>query len=375
ETVHEERGDKVEWATTTAASLDAEQDSGTINRTQSTAIPNEPIPQGTGSGGSPRCQDTILRDRPAQTRFERLSKQSYEPPLLRVNTLRSGEDSMQLIELIKLCTKLSTRVLTLENNKTAQDLEITHLKKRVKRLEKKRKSRTLQLKRRLFKVRIESSTEKSLEIHRRYGHDIEINTTSTSITTANINITTAKPVTTVSAPITTAGVSASTAEPSTPPITTTVIEYEDLTIAQTLMKIKSKKSKEKAKERGSKEKSSKTATRPTRGVIMREASETTTKPTVPPQQKLDPKDKDKGGSKRQKTGESSELAEELRDKEADELSQEELQQMMIIVLEQGMNIEALQIKEGNRHLHAGREGVSIVKRNSYIDAGRKALGG
>ncbi|GKC23994.1 hypothetical protein Tco_1026144, partial [Tanacetum coccineum] len=32
-------------------------------------------------------------------------------------------------------------------------------------------------------------------------------------------------------------------------------------------------------------------------------------------------------------------------------------------------------EEGNRHLHAGREGVSIVKGNSYIDAGRKALGG
>ncbi|GKA87417.1 hypothetical protein Tco_0809181, partial [Tanacetum coccineum] len=31
-------------------------------------------------------------------------------------------------------------------------------------------------------------------------------------------------------------------------------------------------------------------------------------------------------------------------------------------------------REGNRHLHAGREGVSIVKGNSYIDAGRKALG-
>ncbi|GKC94875.1 hypothetical protein Tco_1160317 [Tanacetum coccineum] len=32
-------------------------------------------------------------------------------------------------------------------------------------------------------------------------------------------------------------------------------------------------------------------------------------------------------------------------------------------------------KEGNRHLHADREGVSIVKRNSYTDAGCKALGG
>ncbi|GKA77171.1 putative reverse transcriptase domain-containing protein [Tanacetum coccineum] len=53
---------------------------------------------------------------------------------------------------------------------------------------------------------------------------------------------------------------------------------------------------------------------------------------------------DQESSKRQKTGESSELAEEPRDKEADELSQEELQQMMIVVPEQGMNVEALQTK-------------------------------
>ncbi|GJV44262.1 hypothetical protein Tco_1428798 [Tanacetum coccineum] len=160
-------------------------------------------------------------------------------------------------------------------------------------------------------------------------------------------------------------------------------------------------------------------------------------------------------SKRQKTGESSVSAEEPKDKE-EELSQERLQQMMIIVLEQGMNVEALQTKypiidweiytkgarkywkiirvgnhtevyqffddmlkafdkedlvklwslvkekfnsteptedkereiwvklkrfasyvyrEGNRHLYANREGVSIVKRNSYTDAGCKALGG
>nr|GEV25125.1 hypothetical protein [Tanacetum cinerariifolium] len=53
---------------------------------------------------------------------------------------------------------------------------------------------------------------------------------------------------------------------------------------------------------------------------------------------------DQESSKRQKTGESSELAEEPKDKEADELSQEELQQMIIIVPEQRMNVEALQTK-------------------------------
>nr|GEZ50008.1 hypothetical protein [Tanacetum cinerariifolium] len=294
ETVHDERGVRVERDATTAASIDVEQDSGTINRTQSTAIPNEPIPQGTGSGGSPRRQDTILRDRPAQTRFEKLSKLCHKPPLSRVNTLGSREDSMQLMELMGLCTKLSARVLDLENNKTAQDLKITHLKKRVKRLEKKRKSRTPQLKGRRNDQDEGISFVQDAKIHGRYGYDIEINTASISITIASINITNVEPVTTISTPITTSSVSASTAEPSTPPPTTTVIEDEDLIIAQTLMKIKSEKSKGKSKERGSKEKSSETATRPTREVIMREASETTTRPTVSPQQKLDPKDKCKG---------------------------------------------------------------------------------
>ncbi|GJW26562.1 reverse transcriptase domain-containing protein [Tanacetum coccineum] len=49
-------------------------------------------------------------------------------------------------------------------------------------------------------------------------------------------------------------------------------------------------------------------------------------------------------SKRQKTRESSEPIEEPKDKEEEELSQERIQQMMIIVLEQGMNVEALQTK-------------------------------
>ncbi|GJT96362.1 putative ribonuclease H-like domain-containing protein [Tanacetum coccineum] len=44
EAVHKELGDKMEKAATTASSLEAEQDSGNINRTQSMATLNEPIP-------------------------------------------------------------------------------------------------------------------------------------------------------------------------------------------------------------------------------------------------------------------------------------------------------------------------------------------
>ncbi|GKD03861.1 hypothetical protein Tco_1178835 [Tanacetum coccineum] len=260
ETVHKEREDRMERFTTTASSLEAEQDSGNILRTQSMATLNEPIHQGTGSGSGPKLQDTILGDRPAQTRFERLSKQSNDPPLLRVNTFGSGEDRLKIMELMEICIKLFDRVFALEIIKTDQNLEIINLKKRVDASKQGRNE---------DQDEDISWFQEDAETQGRYVHDIDI--------------TTAERVTTASAPITTAGVSVSTAEPSTPPTTTNVIEDKDRTIAQTLMKMRS----EKSKERGSKEKSSETATRPTRGVTMQEPSETASRPIVPPQKQLD----------------------------------------------------------------------------------------
>ncbi|GJU85432.1 hypothetical protein Tco_1292978 [Tanacetum coccineum] len=61
------------------------------------------------------------------------------------------EPSMKLKELMSFYTKLQQRVLDLENTKTAQTQEITSLKKRVKKLEKKGGSRTYKLKR-LYRV-------------------------------------------------------------------------------------------------------------------------------------------------------------------------------------------------------------------------------
>ncbi|GJT71829.1 putative ribonuclease H-like domain-containing protein [Tanacetum coccineum] len=54
----------------------------------------------------------------AQIKFEAASKQSNDPPLSRVNTLGSGEDSMKLNELMEFCTKLSERALELCDIKT-----------------------------------------------------------------------------------------------------------------------------------------------------------------------------------------------------------------------------------------------------------------
>ncbi|GJZ12605.1 putative ribonuclease H-like domain-containing protein, partial [Tanacetum coccineum] len=116
------RGMIVERLTTTATGLDSEQDRGNISKTQSKATPNEPSSIGTSSGGGPRRQDTM------------------------------GDTITQ------------PRVLDLENTKTAQAQEITSLKKRVKKLERKKKSRTHGLKR-LYKVglsaRIDSSDDEA----------------------------------------------------------------------------------------------------------------------------------------------------------------------------------------------------------------------
>nr|GEX99294.1 hypothetical protein [Tanacetum cinerariifolium] len=51
-------------------------------------------------------------------------------------------DILKLKELIEICTKLSDRVLDLEKTKTAQAKVIANLKKKVKKLERKRRSRT-----------------------------------------------------------------------------------------------------------------------------------------------------------------------------------------------------------------------------------------
>ncbi|GJT44983.1 hypothetical protein Tco_0953698 [Tanacetum coccineum] len=79
--------------------------------------------------------------------------------------LLSGEDRLKLTDLMDMCTKLSERVLDLEHTKTAQAQEITNLKLRVKKLEKKAGLRTHKFKR-LYKVgvtrRVEYSDDESL---------------------------------------------------------------------------------------------------------------------------------------------------------------------------------------------------------------------
>ncbi|GJR71296.1 hypothetical protein Tco_0083661 [Tanacetum coccineum] len=233
EAVDKELGDNLMRAATTASSLEAEQD----------------------SGSGPRCQDTILGDAEAQTRFETASKQSNNPPLSRVNTLRSGEDRLKLKELMDLCTKLSDRVFDSETTKTAQAKEIASLKKRVKKLERKRKLKTPRMN--LFKIdkdfneEFDANMDEAIEQVYDANNDI-IKEGEVQVPTADMEVNTASALYSSN---------------------NNNIEDEDLIIAQTLMKMRSEKSK-------------------VRGVVMKEPSETATRPTLPPQQH-DPKDKGK----------------------------------------------------------------------------------
>ncbi|GJS06368.1 hypothetical protein Tco_0363164 [Tanacetum coccineum] len=111
EVVHKELGDSLVRAATTASSLEVKQD----------------------SGGGPRCQET-MGDTITQTRFENVSKLSND--------------------------SLLARVLDFEKTKTTKANEIASLKRRVKKLKKKRSSRTHKLKR-LYKVGLSDRVESS----------------------------------------------------------------------------------------------------------------------------------------------------------------------------------------------------------------------
>nr|GEX91377.1 hypothetical protein [Tanacetum cinerariifolium] len=199
----------------------------------------------TGSGSGPRCQDTTLGDVGAQTSMEHpddlmdcVPPTPYDSPLSGGHTPGSDED-----------------------------LVIKKLQKKVKGLDKKQRARTLGMNR----FKIGTSRRKSLDKDNvsKQGRNLK---TSPMFEEGNINddfdnindmvdeaidnvegdtvndggaVNTATTgVSAASASVTTASVSISTAEPRTPPTTTTTaFEDKDLTIAQTLVKMRSEKAK------------------------------------------------------------------------------------------------------------------------------------
>nr|GEU61196.1 putative ribonuclease H-like domain-containing protein [Tanacetum cinerariifolium] len=166
-----------------------------------------------------------MRDTIAQTSSERMSKLSNDSLLTRDNTLQSDEDRLKLNELMELCTTLQSRVFDLEKTKTTQALEIDSLKRRVKKLEKKQRSRTHKLKR-LYKVgltaRVESSdNEQSLGEDASKQERISDIDANEKVGVAQVQVSTAA--------------------------TTATISIDEVTLAQALAELKHTKPKAKAK--------------------------------------------------------------------------------------------------------------------------------
>nr|GEZ38865.1 putative ribonuclease H-like domain-containing protein [Tanacetum cinerariifolium] len=212
----------------------------------------------------------------AQTRFETASKRSNDPPLSTSHTVESGEDRMEqetdLTDFIPP-TPYDSRLSgghtpkVMREAKTTQDKVITRFKLRVRRLEKKRKTRTLQpMKRRLFKGRVKTSTDKRLgedaskqgkndgqieDLNLINGADTEVivedkeviiedkgsgekgGSKAETVSTARPNISAARP-------------EVSTTKAKTPPTTTTLFDNKDVTIADTLVKMKSQKARKRS---------------------------------------------------------------------------------------------------------------------------------
>ncbi|GJR53998.1 putative ribonuclease H-like domain-containing protein [Tanacetum coccineum] len=348
--INEEMFDSVEMDATTASSLEAEQASGNINKTQFTTTLNEPFFLELGSGSGPWRQET-MGGMQAQTRSEGVSNLSSDPPLLGGHTLGSGEDNMEhqieltdnvpntphdsplpgvntpgsdegsleLNELMDLVTKLSHRVFDLEKVKTAQAKEIAGLKRRVTKLEQRQRSRILKnhpfrfgssRRQSLGKKDVSKQGRKHLKTQLQFGEDAfddiddlvdegmafvqekdaenqgKIGADDTEVVKGSGDtevLDTEKAVNTAGEGVSTASVpeTVSTAAPRTPPTTTTVFDDEDVTMAmaQTLIKMK----EEKAKEKGVVIKDVEDSSRPVRSIT-----------TLQPLPTIDPKDKGKG---------------------------------------------------------------------------------
>ncbi|GJT67525.1 hypothetical protein Tco_1019005 [Tanacetum coccineum] len=188
EAVHKELGDSLVRATTTASSLEVEQDSGNITKTRSKATPNKSGSHRTNSGGGPRCQETM------------------------------GDTIAQI------------RVLDLENTKTTQQNEIDSLKRRVKKLEQKKRSRTHKLKRlrkvgATARVVVKGVNERSNVVE----EVVEvINTAKLIIDAAQVSVASDK---------------VSTASAATNVSAATTTTADDLTLAQALQELKCTKPK------------------------------------------------------------------------------------------------------------------------------------
>nr|GEW25483.1 hypothetical protein [Tanacetum cinerariifolium] len=183
----------------------------------------------------------------------------YNSPLSEGHIPRSNDGSMTLKKLTDLCTTLLKKVLDIENVKTPQAKKTASLKKRITKMEQRRCSRFLGFypfragsskRHGLGRRKVSKQGRKKMKPQQMFqdindvldkNADIEMivgdkgngekgGSTAKTVSTARLDISAARP-------------EVSTTEPKTPPTTTNLFDNEDVTIADTLVKMKNLKAK------------------------------------------------------------------------------------------------------------------------------------
>ncbi|GKB40530.1 hypothetical protein Tco_0885472 [Tanacetum coccineum] len=230
------------------------------------------------------------------------------------HTSDKAEGALNLQELYVLCTNLSNKVLILESIKDAQAAELSALKSRIKKLEKKCKPIIFHHRAWLKSGRKKSKPESTLDDSTAFddqdaNHGMEYMETEEAVDegrqssetkevkliddtdvvenkgssdkggNAKELVSTARPEVSTTRPyIDAARQEDSAVKPRNPPTTTSIFKDEDITMAQTLIKMK----EEKAKEKGVSIKDVEDSSRPARSTL-----------TLKPLPTIDPKDKGK----------------------------------------------------------------------------------
>nr|GEV29592.1 hypothetical protein [Tanacetum cinerariifolium] len=180
EAVYTGEDDRVVRAATIAASLEAEQESSNINKTRPTTTLNKPSPYKTGSVNTSGSGEDIMEHQDDLTDF--VPPTPHDLPLSGDHTPKSDKGRPNINELMNLCTQLSKKVFALEQFKTAQDLVIKRLKKKVKRLKKRQRARTLGMK--LFKIG--TSKKKTLDKENDVNADEPVSTAGDAVNAASV---------------------------------------------------------------------------------------------------------------------------------------------------------------------------------------------
>nr|GEV55339.1 hypothetical protein [Tanacetum cinerariifolium] len=208
----------------------------------------------------------------------------HNSPLSGGRTSDRAESSLNLEALYALCANLSNMVLALETVKDAQAKEILTLKARIKKLEKRCKPSISHHRAWLMSVSLLSKKKKlnleyiDTEEALNEGRQSTVSTARPDVSTARPDVSTARPDDdTARQELSTARQELSIAGPTTTPITSTIFDDEEMTLADTLIKLKDDKAK------GVAFKDSESIDRPTRSIL-----------TLKPLPTIDPKERRKG---------------------------------------------------------------------------------